>query len=48
MSCLVLPCLTDLVLSCPAEHDHNACREGSVTPRARVNMTDDTRKSLKV
>ena len=36
------------VLSCPAERDRNACREGSVTPRARVNMADDdTRKSLK-
>ena len=45
MSCLVLSCLTDLVLSCPAERDRNAFREGSVTPRARVNMADDTRKS---
>ena len=36
MSRLVLSCLTDLVLSCPAERDRNACREGSVTPRARV------------
>ena len=43
--CLVLPCLTDLVLSCLAERDRNACREGSVIPRARVNMADHTRKS---
>ena len=34
-----------LVLSCLAEHDRNACREGSVTPRARVNMEDDKSKS---
>ena len=36
-SCLVLP----------AEHDRNACQEGSVTPRARVNVADDTRKVYK-
>ena len=39
-------CLTELVLSCPAERDCNACQEGSVTPLARVNMADDIRKKV--
>lgn len=33
-------------MSCPAERDRNACREGSFTPLARVNMADDTRQIL--
>ena len=35
-----------LVLSCPAERDRNACREGPFTPSVRVNMADDRRQIL--
>ena len=31
---------------CPAELDQNACREGSFTPCAQVNVADDRRQIL--